>query len=235
MTKAILVNTAADLAGGEDGKGDVIAAAPNADQGWGRAHLGGGIRQHGARLPRPGPSCWARAGSDSRARMTSRTRQAAEGHARVDRRAGCRRRQRRSSTTSTSWSGRRAHLQGQRVRRRPLDHRRRRGPAEQPRERVSAARRPAVLGRGARHHRGGKRCAWGGDATDQDFALVVSNAQAQPSPVLAPEAVGARRSGPGDNDGIARAGRAVRSQRRPRNGGDQNATVVSGSLVRAAA
>ena len=41
MTKAILVGSATDLAGGDNGKGDVIAAAPNADQGWGRAHLGG--------------------------------------------------------------------------------------------------------------------------------------------------------------------------------------------------
>ena len=63
MTKAILVGSATDLAGGDNGKGDVIAAAPNADQGWGRAHLGGGVRRHGARLLRSG----LRAGRERRA------------------------------------------------------------------------------------------------------------------------------------------------------------------------
>ena len=43
MTKAILVGSATDLAGGDNGKGDIVTAAPNADQGWGRAHLGGAL------------------------------------------------------------------------------------------------------------------------------------------------------------------------------------------------
>ena len=40
LTKALLVNTATDLAGGDNGKGDTIAAGPNTDQGWGRVNLG---------------------------------------------------------------------------------------------------------------------------------------------------------------------------------------------------
>ena len=36
LTKALLVNTATDLAGGDNGKGAVIAGGPNTDQGWGR-------------------------------------------------------------------------------------------------------------------------------------------------------------------------------------------------------
>jgi subtilisin-like proprotein convertase family protein len=40
LTKAILVNTASDMAGGEDGKGGTIANVPNTDQGWGRVHMG---------------------------------------------------------------------------------------------------------------------------------------------------------------------------------------------------
>jgi subtilisin-like proprotein convertase family protein len=40
LTKALLINTASDLAGGQNGKGDVIAGGPNADQGWGRVNLG---------------------------------------------------------------------------------------------------------------------------------------------------------------------------------------------------
>ncbi|HEX6651402.1 MAG TPA: Ig-like domain-containing protein [Thermoleophilaceae bacterium] len=40
LTKAILVNTASDMAGGEDGQGGTIANAPNTDEGWGRVHMG---------------------------------------------------------------------------------------------------------------------------------------------------------------------------------------------------
>jgi subtilisin-like proprotein convertase family protein len=40
LTKALLINTASDLAGGQNGKGDTIAPGPNADQGWGRVNLG---------------------------------------------------------------------------------------------------------------------------------------------------------------------------------------------------
>ena len=39
MTKALLVNTATDLGGGDNGKGDTIAPGPNMDQGWGRVNL----------------------------------------------------------------------------------------------------------------------------------------------------------------------------------------------------
>ncbi|MGH8940561.1 MAG: S8 family serine peptidase, partial [Actinomycetes bacterium] len=40
LTKALLINTASDLAGGQNGKGDTIAGGPNTDQGWGRVDLG---------------------------------------------------------------------------------------------------------------------------------------------------------------------------------------------------
>ena len=40
MTKAILTNTATDLVGGDDGTGAEIGLAPNNDQGWGRVNLG---------------------------------------------------------------------------------------------------------------------------------------------------------------------------------------------------
>ena len=40
MTKALLINSATDLAGGENGKGATIAPAPNPDQGWGRVNAG---------------------------------------------------------------------------------------------------------------------------------------------------------------------------------------------------
>ena len=40
LTKALLLNTATDLAGGDNGKGATIAPGPNTDQGWGRVNLG---------------------------------------------------------------------------------------------------------------------------------------------------------------------------------------------------
>jgi subtilisin-like proprotein convertase family protein len=39
MTKALLINTATDLGGGDNGKGAAIAPGPNMDQGWGRVDL----------------------------------------------------------------------------------------------------------------------------------------------------------------------------------------------------
>jgi subtilisin-like proprotein convertase family protein len=43
MTKAALINTAVDIAGGDSGKGSQIPAAPNTDQGWGRVNLGAAL------------------------------------------------------------------------------------------------------------------------------------------------------------------------------------------------
>jgi subtilisin-like proprotein convertase family protein len=40
LTKAVLINTATDLAGGDNGKGAAVPPGPNADQGWGRVNLG---------------------------------------------------------------------------------------------------------------------------------------------------------------------------------------------------
>ena len=43
MTKAVLVNSAVDLAGGDSGKGGQIPSAPNTDEGWGRVSLGAAL------------------------------------------------------------------------------------------------------------------------------------------------------------------------------------------------
>jgi subtilisin-like proprotein convertase family protein len=43
MTKAVLVNSAADIAGGNSGKGSQIPLAPNSDEGWGRVSLGAAL------------------------------------------------------------------------------------------------------------------------------------------------------------------------------------------------
>lgn len=43
LTKAILVNSAADIAGGDSGKNSAIPPAPNSDQGWGRVDVGAAL------------------------------------------------------------------------------------------------------------------------------------------------------------------------------------------------
>ena len=43
LTKALLVNTATDLAGGSTGKGATVAGGPNTDQGWGRVNAGAAL------------------------------------------------------------------------------------------------------------------------------------------------------------------------------------------------
>ena len=43
ITKAILVNTASDIAGGDSGKNSSIPSAPNTDEGWGRVNIGAAL------------------------------------------------------------------------------------------------------------------------------------------------------------------------------------------------
>jgi subtilisin-like proprotein convertase family protein len=43
MTKAVLVNSAFDIAGGDSGKGGQVPSAPNTDEGWGRVNLGAAL------------------------------------------------------------------------------------------------------------------------------------------------------------------------------------------------
>ena len=43
LTKAILVNTAVDVAGGDSGKNSSIPSAPNSDEGWGRVSIGAAL------------------------------------------------------------------------------------------------------------------------------------------------------------------------------------------------
>ena len=43
MTKAVLVNSAVDIAGGNSGKGSQVPSAPNTDEGWGRVSLGAAL------------------------------------------------------------------------------------------------------------------------------------------------------------------------------------------------
>ena len=105
MTKALMANTATDLAGGDNGAGGTNANVPTQVQGWGRINLGtvlDGTVAPGASTRRP---CSGR-------RATARplyydvasAAQAAAGDAGLDRRGRARPSATRSSTTSTSRS-----------------------------------------------------------------------------------------------------------------------------------
>ncbi|MGH2743375.1 MAG: proprotein convertase P-domain-containing protein, partial [Thermoleophilaceae bacterium] len=70
-----------------------------------------------------------------------------------------------------------------------------------------------------------------GDSTDQDFALVVSNANEAPSPVLAGDATSLTDPGPGaDGDGALDPGESFTLDQSVRNDGESDATAVSGTM-----
>ena len=69
-----------------------------------------------------------------------------------------------------------------------------------------------------------------GDGTDQDYALVVSNAQEQNAPVLTPEQVVIDDPAPADNDDQLEPAEPFLLDVNLRNGGDTGATGVSGTI-----
>ncbi len=235
MTKAILVGSATDLAGGDNGKGDVIAAAPNADQGWGRAHLGGAfdvterdyfdqdfvLGASGERFARAydvqdtsKPLKVTLAWTDAPGAVDANPALVNDLDLVV--------RQGGRTYKGNVFAGGRSITGGDADRRNNLE----------------SVTLPQATGRFSVEVLGTNIAGNGvpgvGDGLDQDFALVVSNAQAQPSPVLAPEAVvlvrlsGAR----GDDDGSLERDEQFDLTVGLRNGGDQNATGLSGSTLR---
>jgi hypothetical protein len=68
------------------------------------------------------------------------------------------------------------------------------------------------------------------DESDQDFALVVSNADEQAAPVLVHEASTVDDSG-GDSDGTLESGEPFELDEQLRNAGDAGADGVSGTLL----
>ncbi len=78
---------------------------------------------------------------------------------------------------------------------------------------------------------GGDGLPGSGDASDQDFALVVSNADEQPAPVLVHQATTVVDTGPGgDGDGALESDERVQLTEQVRNAGDADATGVSATL-----
>ena len=180
MTKALLINTATDLAGGP---GNTVAAQPT--------RAGGGSTSRSAFDSTPReyydqqPVDLLEAGDTASARVRGPGRlQAREGHAGLDGPAGAGVRQRVRQRPRPRGRRRRADLPRQRLRRAPTRAR----AAPPTRATTSRActchRGPRALVRdGARDDRGRRR-PQRTTATDQDFALVVSNATDQPAPQL---------------------------------------------------
>ena len=240
LTKALLVNTATDLAGGSDGKGSTIAAGPNTDQGWGRVDLGdafdstarsyrdqapadllgtsGESRQHSYAVPDAGrPIKVTLAWSDAPG-PTSGNNPVVNNLDLVVSAGG---RSYKGNVFDGAFS--------------------RTGGTPDPRNNVESVYLPAgtatrigVSVRGTTI--GGNGVPGTGDSTDQDYALVVSNANALPAaPVLAGEAPEPSDAGPGgDDDGFLEPGEQFGLDQEIRNLGEGAATGIGGTMSAAA-
>ncbi|HET8821756.1 MAG TPA: S8 family serine peptidase, partial [Thermoleophilaceae bacterium] len=230
MTKAIMVNTATDVAGGSNGKGGTTANAPNGDQGWGRINLGSALdsttrsfwdqkivlRETGEEVGRT----YAIADGSKPLKLTLAWTDPPGptlGNAFVNDlnlvvEAGG------SSYKGNVFSGGQSGAGGTADARNNVENvylpAGTSGPVEVS---VVAANLAADGVPGA------------GDATDQDFALVVSNGSEQPAPLLTHEATSVSDPS-GDGDSVLEPGEPFSLQETLRNSGTAAATSVSGSL-----
>jgi subtilisin-like proprotein convertase family protein len=231
LTKAILVNTATDLAGGDNGRGDETGSAPNADQGWGRAHLGAvldgtqrayldqtsTLGNSGARFGRS----YAVADSTRPLKVTLAWTDA-PGMVSTDAfvndldlvvRQGGR------TYKGNAIAGGRSIIGGAADRRNNLESVLLPAGAQGPFS--VEVRGTTVAGDGVPGN---------ADLTDQDFALVVSNAQQQSAPVLAPETATVDDASGGDGDSKLEPSEPFALNVDLANGGDAAATSVTGSI-----
>jgi len=239
LTKALLVNTATDLSGGQNGKGDTIAAGPNMDQGWGRVNIGNAfdstVREYRDQLPADllGTS------GESRVRAYSVPDPS------------------RPVKVTLAWSDAPGPTTGN-----PVVNNldlvvdaggrtykgnvfagafSRTGGTADPRNNLESVHLPAgtatrigVTVKGTSITGNGVPSV--GDVTDQDYALVVSNAdELPPTPVLSAEAPELSDAGPGgDEDGTLEPGESFGLDQEIRNGGDGPATGITGTMGGAA-
>jgi subtilisin-like proprotein convertase family protein len=230
LTKAILVNSATDLAGGDGGKGDVIGPAPNPDQGWGRANLDAALDPNGREYvdqsvildqsgdrfgrsyevdPSGGPAKVTLAWTDAPGMVA--TAPFVNDLDLVVRQGG---RTYRGNVLAGGHS-----ITG--------------GQADQ-RNNVESVVLPNASGSFSVEVLGtniaGDGVPGNGDGSDQDFALVVSNAHEQAAPVLAAEEP-LIEDPAGDNDRFLEPQESFRLRVGLRNGGDLAANNVSGTVA----
>jgi subtilisin-like proprotein convertase family protein len=233
LTKALLVNTATDLAGGEDGKGSTIPAGPNTDQGWGRVNLGTAFDST-ARAYRDQVDLLSTSGTSSQRSYSVPSAS-------------------RPVKVTLAWTDPPGPTFGNPVvnnldlvvsaggrtyKGNVFDGAfSRTGGTADPRNNVEsvylqpgAATRIGVSVRGTTI--AGNGVPGNGDSTDQDYALVVSNANALPStPVLSGESTEVIDAGPGgDDDGALEPGESFSLNQDIRNSGDGDATGIVGRM-----
>jgi subtilisin-like proprotein convertase family protein len=236
LTKALLVNTATDMAGGVDGKGSSIAAGPNNNQGWGRVNLGAAFDPTAREFRDQAPADII--GASGQVRLTSYDVPDPS----------------RPVKVTLAWTDAPGPTSGN-----PVVNNldlvvdaggrtykgnmfdgvfSRTGGMADPRNNVeSVYLRAGTVSRIGVTVKGTTIAGDGvpalGDSTDQDYALVVSNAEAvvPPTPVLSGAAPELSDVGPGgDDDGALEPGEAFGLDQDIRNGGDGTATGIAGTM-----
>jgi subtilisin-like proprotein convertase family protein len=233
MTKAILTNTAADVAGGDDGKGSGVSAPPSMDAGWGRVNLagvfGGPAREyvdqtqlldesgdtfeHSYEIPAAGQPVKVTLA------WTDAVPAASGGNAFVN------------DLDLEVTAGGRRHLGnvlsgGLSI---PGGNPDTRNNLETVVLRAGLAAKINVKVRGTTI--AGNGVPGNGLSTDQDFALVVSNATEVHSAVLAGESTTLTDTAPdGDGDGALEPGETFSLEQKVRNDGESDATGVAGTI-----
>jgi subtilisin-like proprotein convertase family protein len=235
LTKAVLVTSASDLSGGSNGKGALTSSAPNADQGWGRVNLGSAISATGRAYVDQSVTLANSGTSDRRSYQVSNpasrvrvTLAWTDAPAMVDANPAL-----VNNLDLVVSAGGRRYLGNvmaggtSRV-----------GGTPDTRNNVESVVLPAgIAGRLSVEVRGsniaGNGVPGNPDATDQDFALVVSNvsaASASPQFSGYQTAISDTRPG-GDGDGALEPGESATIGERLRNDGAAAASSISGKLT----
>ena len=229
LTKALLVNTATDLGGGDNGKGSTIAAGPNHDQGWGRVNLGDVFDATTRDLRDQADDVLTASGRPARPELRrGRPGAAGEGHARVDRRA----RAPSPANPVVNDLDLVVDAGGRTYKGNVFDGGvSRTGGSADPRNNVESVYLPAgTAGASPSRSRAtgiaGDGVPGNGDTTDQDFALVVSNADRRPRRCSRTTPRRSTRRRRRRRRRRARARRDLRARRAARNAGDAGATGV---------
>ena len=235
LTKAILANTATDIAGGDTGKGAAIENAPSTDQGWGRVNVGAALdttqrlfRDESSPLTTTGASFLDAYQVADPSRPLKVTLAWTDAPGMVGPQADAFVNDLDLMVEAGGRTYRGNVLAGGVSR--P-------GGAADPRNNLESVILPA----GTSGHFAVKVVATNlagdgvpgvGDATDQDFALVVSNASEASTPVLVEHAksIDDSASAGGDGDGALEPDERFRLGEQLRNAGNASATGVQGSL-----
>lgn len=237
LTKAILANAATDVAGGDSAKGAPIEGAPNTDEGWGRVNMGEVL------------DSTPREYLDQNVVLTATGQSDLHSYQLQD--------QSRPVKVTLAWSdapgtvggnafvndldlvveaGGRTYKGNVFAGGSSIP-----GGSADPRNNLESVFLPAGVGHFAVRVVGTNIAGDGvpdngvpgsGDATDQDFALVVSNANEQALPVLVHQAasiVDSAAAG-GDGDGVLESDEPFRLTEELRNAGGASASGVAGSL-----